>query len=115
MGYEFFPEVLEASIRQAARVAGVPVILTENGVAGDEDSRRVESIQRAVKSLANCLKDGIDVRGYTYWSAFDNFEWMKGYKMKFGLVGVDRLTQARPVKPSARWLGSLAKSGILPE
>jgi beta-glucosidase len=62
--------------------------------------------------VANCLKDGIDVRGYTYWSAFDNFEWMQGYKMKFGLIAVDRQTQARTVKPSAHWLGALAKSGI---
>jgi beta-glucosidase len=114
MGYEFFPEALEATIRQAARVAGVPVIVTENGVAGDDDARRVEFIQRAVKSVANCLKDGVDVRGYTYWSAFDNFEWMQGYQMKFGLIGVDRQTQARLVKPSAQWLGSIAKSGILP-
>jgi beta-glucosidase len=114
MGYEFYPEALEATIRQAARVAGVPVIVTENGVAGDDDARRVEFIQRAVKSVANCLKDGIDVRGYTYWSAFDNFEWMQGYKMKFGLIGVDRQTQARTVKPSARWLGSVGRSGLLP-
>ena len=114
MGYEFLPEALEATIRQAARVAGVPVIVTENGVAGDDDARRVEFIQRAVKSVANCLKDGVDVRGYTYWSAFDNFEWMQGYQMKFGLIGVDRQTQARTVKPSARWLGALAKSGMLP-
>jgi beta-glucosidase len=56
----------------------------------------------------------VDVRGYTYWSAFDNFEWMQGYQMKFGLIGVDRQTQVRTVKPSARWLGELAKSGILP-
>lgn len=114
MGYEFFPEALEATIRQAARVADVPVIVTENGVAGDDDAKRVEFIQRAVKSVANCLKDGVDVRGYTYWSAFDNFEWMQGYQMKFGLIGVDRQTQARTVKPSAKWLGSIAKSGILP-
>jgi beta-glucosidase len=113
MGYEFFPEALEATIRQAARVAGVPVIVTENGVAGDDDARRVEFIQRAVKSVANCLKDGVDVRGYTYWSAFDNFEWMQGYQMKFGLIGVDRQTQVRTVKPSASWLGALAKSGLL--
>jgi beta-glucosidase len=114
MGYEFFPEALEATIRQAASVADVPVIVTENGVAGDDDAKRVEFIQRAVKSVANCLKDGVDVRGYTYWSAFDNFEWMQGYQMKFGLIGVDRQTQARTVKPSAKWLGSIAKSGILP-
>ncbi len=114
MGYEFYPEALEATIRQAARVAGVPVIVTENGVAGDDDTRRVEFIQRAVKCVANCLKDGVDVRGYTYWSAFDNFEWMQGYQMKFGLIAVDRQTQARTVKPSARWLGAVAKIGILP-
>jgi beta-glucosidase len=55
------------------------------------------------------LRDGIDVRGYTYWSAFDNFEWMMGYKMRFGLISVDRATQQRTPKPSARHLGQIAR------
>jgi len=110
MGYEFWPEALEASIRHAISVAGVPVIVTENGIATTDDTRRIEYVKRALKGVANCLDDGLDVRGYTYWSAFDNFEWVFGYQPTFGLIAVDRETQKRTVKPSARWLGQVARA-----
>ena len=105
MGYEFWPEALEATIREAAAVAQIPIIVTENGLGSHHDDRREEYIRRAVRGVANCLKDGIDVRGYTYWSALDNFEWTMGYRPTFGLIAVDRSTQQRTVKPSAQFLG----------
>ena len=113
MGEEFYPEALEGTIRYAAKVAGIPVIVTENGFPTEDDSRRLEYLQRAVKCVANCLKDGLDVRGYFCWSAFDNFEWVSGYGAKFGVIAVDRVTQERTPKPSAHWLGSLAQSNRL--
>jgi len=113
MGYEFWPESLEATIREAVSTAGIPVIVTENGIGTEDDTRRIEFIRRALEGVANCLRDGLDVRGYTYWSAFDNFEWMLGYRPTFGLIGVDRENQKRTVKPSARYLGEIARKGIL--
>ncbi len=113
MGYEFWPEALEATIRYAASVTGIPVIVTENGLATTDDTRRIAYIQRALQGVANCLNDGLDVRGYIYWSAFDNFEWMMGYRPTFGLIAVDRETQKRTVKPSARWLGAIARANRL--
>ena len=59
--------------------------------------------------MHNCLKSGIDVRGYIHWSLMDNYEWVFGYRPKFGLVSVDRQTQARTLKPSARFLGDIAR------
>ena len=113
-GYEFYPQALENTIRHAIAVARIPVIVTENGLATDDDTRRIEFIRQALQGVTRCLQDGLDVRGYTYWSAFDNFEWMSGYAMKFGLIAVDRQTQIRTVKPSARWLGEIARTGLLP-
>jgi len=110
MGYEFWPEALEATIRYAAAKTGIPVIVTENGIGTADDTRRVEYIKRALQGVANCLDDGLDVRGYTYWSAFDNFEWMLGYRPTFGLIAVERETQRRTVKPSAHWLGTVARA-----
>jgi beta-glucosidase len=109
MGYEFWPEALEQTIRYAASHAKVPVYVTENGVATEDDARRVEYIERALAGVEKCLADGIDVRGYIHWSFLDNFEWMFGYRPKFGLVAVDRETQTRTVKPSARYLGEIAR------
>ena len=110
MEYEFWPEALEATIRYAHAATGLPVIVTENGLSTTDDTRRVAYIERALRGVAACMRDGIDVRGYTYWSAMDNFEWSLGYRPTFGLIAVNRETQERTVKPSARWLGSVARS-----
>ncbi|MGB8411239.1 MAG: family 1 glycosylhydrolase [Candidatus Binatus sp.] len=113
MGYEFWPEALEANIRQAAAIARVPVIVTENGIGTDKDDRRIEYVRRALNGVARCIRDGIDVRGYCYWSLLDNFEWNSGYRPTFGLVAVNRETQARSLKPSAKWLGDIARAGAI--
>jgi beta-glucosidase len=111
MGYEFWPEALEATIRRAWHVThGVPILVTENGIGTADDAERVEYVERALAGVLTCLDDDIDVRGYVYWSLMDNFEWTFGYGPKFGLVAVDRETQTRAAKPSAHWLGAIARA-----
>ncbi len=115
MYYEFYPEALEGTIRYAAAYTGRPVIVTENGIGTADDTRRVEYIRRALQGVDNCRRDGIDVRGYFYWSVFDNFEWSLGYRPTFGLIAVDRATQRRALKPSADYLGGLARASHRPD
>ena len=109
MGEEIYPQALETTIREAHRIAGIPVIVTENGLATEEDTQRVAYLKAAVDGVASCIADGIDVRGYIAWTAFDNYEWVFGYGPKFGLIAVDRETQERTPKPSAHWLGRQAQ------
>jgi beta-glucosidase len=109
MGYEFWPEALEACLRYASARAPVPLYVTENGIGTGDDARRIEYIRRALDGVVNCLADGIDVRGYIHWSLLDNFEWIMGYRPKFGLVAVNRATQERSIKPSAHYLGEIAR------
>ncbi len=111
LGYEFWPEALAATIRSAHATAGVPIVVTENGIGTADDAQRLAYVRRALAGVARCLDDGLDVRGYFYWSLLDNFEWLFGYGPKFGLLAVDRATQERQVKPSAEWLGRLARTG----
>ena len=114
MGYEFWPESLEAVIRRAYdRSGGVPVVVTENGIGTDDDTRRIEYTRRALQGVRRCLDDGIDVLGYVHWTLLDNFEWAEGYRPTFGLVAVDRRTFERHPKPSATWLGNIARTGTL--
>src|SRR6202789_151944 len=113
MGYEFYPESLEATIRQAAGASGCPVIVTENGIGTQDDTRRIAYTTRALEGVQRCLKDTLDVRGYIHWSMLDNFEWLEGYRPKFGLVEVDRTTQARKPKTSAYWLGEIARNNAM--
>jgi len=110
MGYEYYPEALGGVVRQVAKDLDIPIIVTENGVAVDDDRRRVEFIERALKGLHGCMQDGIRVDGYYYWSAFDNYEWIMGYSKTFGLIAVDRQTQQRTVKDSAHYLGRIARA-----
>jgi beta-glucosidase len=109
MGYEFYPKALSNVIRKVAKDISIPIIITEHGIATDQDERRVEFIREALEGVVNCLNEGLDVRGYLHWTTFDNFEWQSGYSMKFGFIEVDRTTQERKVKESGRYLGRLAQ------
>jgi beta-glucosidase len=114
MGYEFWPEALAPCIRRAwEQTGGVPVLVTENGISTDHDPDRIQYVRRALSGVLECIAEGIDVRGYTYWSLLDNFEWAYGYRPTFGLISVDRSTMERTVKPSAEWLGRVAQANAL--
>jgi beta-glucosidase len=111
MGYPYAPEALEQVIRMVAAQAKRPIYVTENGIGTEDDTQRVAFIKVAVQGVMNCLADGLDVRGYLHWSLLDNWEWTSGYRPKFGLVAVDRQTFVRTPKPSAWYLGQIAKAG----
>ena len=113
-GWELYPAALEGTVRLAAKTAGVPIIVTENGAATDDDRVRIDYTAAALEGLARCIDEGVDVRGYTHWTLLDNFEWMAGYAKTFGLIAVDRETFVRTPKPSLAWLGQIARSGHFP-
>ena len=92
-------------------LGGVPIIVTENGVAVTDDARRIEYTTGALQSLRAAIDDGADVRGYFHWSLLDNWEWGH-WSPTFGLVSVDRETFVRTPKPSLAWLGSLVPAGV---
>ncbi len=116
MGYENYPQALGGAIRRAWKSTGggIPILVTENGIATSFDEKRVRFMDAALREVLVCMDEGIDVRSYLYWSLLDNFEWSFGYAPTFGLVAVDRQTFARHVKPSAYWLGSVARARAMP-
>lgn len=113
-GYEYAPDALAAVVRAVAAECTLPILVTENGMATDDDTRRIGFIDRALAGLHGCIADGIDVRGYWYWSFIDNFEWVFGFGIHFGLIAVDRSTQTRHLKPSAQHYGRIARTNALP-
>jgi beta-glucosidase len=112
MNYEYYPEALGNVIRFVSKHWSKPIIVTENGVSTDHDEERVEFIERALTGVHQCIEEGINVIGYTYWSLLDNFEWQLGYEQTFGLIKVDRTSQTRYPKESLAFLGSIKKSGF---
>jgi len=113
MGYENYPHAVGATIRYAAKHIGRPIYLTETGIAATDDTIRARFIDATIAQVAQCIAEGIDVKGYLYWSLLDNFEWTSGYAKEFGLVAVDRTTFKRTVKPSAQTLAAHARANRL--
>ena len=108
-GGEIFPASLEGTIRYAHAATGKPIIVTENGVGTLDDSVRAAYIPEALAGVHRAIADGIPVGGYVHWSLLDNFEWLFGYKVKYGLCTVDFATQQRTPKPSAHVYGAIAR------
>jgi beta-glucosidase len=113
MGGEVHPPSLANAVRYAYSVAKVPIIVTEHGVNSADDAVRARLIPAALTELKKAMDDGVPVKGYCHWSLLDNFEWIFGYKMKYGLVAVDRTTFKRTPKPSAGVLGEIARGNAL--
>ena len=123
MGWPIEPGGLTDILRRVAgEVPGVPLYVTENGVALDEevsadgtvdDRGRIEFLDAHIRAAHDALASGVDLRGYFVWSLLDNFEWAHGYAKRFGLVRVDYDTLARAEKASAHWYREvIARNGL---
>ncbi len=94
---------------------GKPVIVTENGIPDADDSRRPRFLIEHLRAVHRAIQDGIDVRGYYFWSLVDNFEWAEGYdpRYRFGLIGIDPQTRQRQVKPSGKLYADICRRNSL--
>lgn len=91
---------------------GLPIIISENGMCNNDtvsldgkvhDPQRIDYLHRYLSALNESIEMGTDVRGYFQWSLLDNFEWLEGYRDRFGLIYVDYKTLKRTPKDSAYW------------
>lgn len=113
-GWALNPHWIRIALRELGAL-GKPVYVTENGIATRDDGRREGFLRATLYEVWEAIREGVDVRGYFHWTAVDNFEWAQGYAMRFGLIGVDRDTQERTVKPSGRLFGRIAEANALPD
>jgi beta-glucosidase len=120
MGWAITPQALYWGPKYYYERYHLPVIITENGMANCDwvqedgkvhDPQRIDFMARYLGEYARAIKDGVDGRGFFYWSILDNFEWAEGYDKRFGLVHVDYETQKRTVKDSGYWYREVIKSG----
>lgn len=120
---EVYPEGLyDLLIRLGRDYPGVPLVITENGVATDEgpdadgrirDTVRLEYYRSHLTAVLRAIAEGVPVTGYYAWSLMDNFEWAEGYAQRFGLVHVDFDTLRRTPKDSALWYRDVIIHGEL--
>lgn len=100
MGWEIYPKGIYHSLLQIKKFKK-PIYITENGISDATDQKRDKFIKDHLYWTWKAIQEGIDIRGYLYWSLLDNFEWHLGFTPRFGLVEVDYNTLERRIRPSA--------------
>lgn len=87
-GWEIYPKGLYKISKLLSKYEK-PLIITENGIAINDENIRKKFLKKHLKYLFKAINKGIDIRGYFYWSLLDNYEWLFGKSKRFGLVYVD--------------------------
>jgi len=113
MGWEVHPPGLGHQLRRLARL-GRPLMVTENGHATLDEAARTRYLHVHLGELHAAIAEGVDVRGYFYWSLMDNFEWAEGYTRHFGLVAIEPGTLARRPRPAALFYRDVIAQNSLP-
>lgn len=90
------------------RLPGTPILLAEYGIGTDDDAERAAYLERGLDVVHDAVERGVDVRGLFHWTAVDNYEWLHGYDVTFGLLDRDR-----NVRPSAYVLAREATGGAV--
>ena len=119
-GLDIYPDGFYDIVKLMSRHVGKrPIEITENGIACNigpdkdghvHDAPRIAYLQSHLRAMAKVIRDGVPLRAYHCWSLLDNFEWARGYSMRFGLVYVDYENgQKRTIKDSGHWYAKVAK------
>jgi len=108
------PDGLTAQLVRLGR-RRVPIYVTENGLFDNDDTRRPGFLVDHVRAVRDAIGRGVDVRGYFHWSLVDNFEWAEGWSAHFGLLELDRDTQARTPRRSGELYGQICRANGIPD
>ena len=109
MGWEIHPKGLEKVLRYASRL-NVPLMITENGIATRDSQKKITFMKRHVDVIERCIREGMDIKGYFYWSLIDNYEWLEGLDARFGLYRVDFETLRRTPTNAASYYSYLIRT-----
>ncbi len=100
LGYGIWADGLGLVLDRLHRdVPGTPVVVAEYGLGTDDDDARAAYLARGLEVTHAAIARGVDVRGFFHWTAVDNYEWLHGFDVSFGLIDADRA-----VRPSAQVL-----------
>lgn len=106
--WEYYPKGLKVCIERYWNEYKKPIIITENGICTNDDTKRTKAISEYLSLIHQCIESGVDVRGYYHWSTWDNFEWSLGPSYRFGLYECNWQTKERRKKPSADLYSQIA-------
>lgn len=100
MGWYIRPEGIYYALKTLSQF-NKPIYVSEAGLADQEDKYRADYIVRQARGMHKAIEEGVDLRGFMYWSLLDNYEWALGFEKRFGLVEIDYETLERKIRPSA--------------
>jgi beta-glucosidase len=100
LGWEIYPEGIYEVLMELKNKYNLPVYVMENGLADADDKYRSEFIRDHLGYILKAKDEGVDVRGYNYWSLTHNFEWLHGFDPRFGPVEIDYKTLERKPRKS---------------
>lgn len=113
MGWEIYPHGLLQVLRRFGRY-GLPLMVTENGLATEDEELRSRVLADHLEALASAVEEGLDVRGYLYWTLMDNYEWAMGFDPRFGLAAVEPGSLERRPRPAADLLAQVCRTNAVP-
>ncbi|HEV8065126.1 MAG TPA: family 1 glycosylhydrolase, partial [Acidimicrobiales bacterium] len=80
--------------RLAEEVPATPLLVAEYGLGTDDDAKRAEYLEEGLGVVRAAIDRGVDIRGLFHWTAVDNYEWLHGYDVGFGLIDSQRRVRA---------------------
>ncbi|MBC7396489.1 MAG: glycoside hydrolase family 1 protein [Bdellovibrionales bacterium] len=111
LNWEIYPKGLDRLLsRIRLEFPKMPIWITENGLADQNDKLRMPYIESHLNVIAKQIAQGADIEGYCHWTLNDNFEWAEGYNAPFGFFSVDPVTFKRKARPSAQAFSNLIRS-----
>lgn len=117
-GWQIDPKGLRYTLNEIYGRYGIPMMVVENGLgAYDEkgedgkvhDSYRIDYLRQHIAEMAEAVKDGVDLRGYTPWGCIDLVSASTGEMAKrYGFIYVNKFDDgtgdlSREKKDSFDW------------
>lgn len=97
-GRPIYPQGLRQVLDELGRYDR-PILVTANGVADRSETLRPRFLLDHLYAINQAVEEGMDIRGYLYWSLIDGFEWDAGYCPRLGLFRVDFDSPDKPRTP----------------
>jgi beta-glucosidase len=110
---EIYPHGMFRVLERLAAL-GKPIYVTESGFADNTDRLRPKALVRTVLAMRRAIARGAPVRGFYHWTLVDNFEWAEGWRMRFGLIALDPVTQQRTPRGSAAVYAAICAANGVP-
>ena len=94
LGYVPWPDgIVPVLNRLHQELPGARFVVAEIGYGGAgelDDQERCDYLLRTLRHIAAAQDQGMRIEGVSLWTAIDNYEWLSGFEVPFGLFTRDR-------------------------